>query len=294
MSFDLADGTDGPATVAHGRLPQNATASTVILDFLHRLPDWLVYLAVIPSITGVAVLMPFVGRHALRVRPSADRAQGALEAYKAIVASLAFLLAFTLVQAQGTLRSLERVATQEAAALNTIDRSLLRYDAQTFTTLRGSLHELTRLLVSDEWPNLSEGRRSARAEALVDGLSRRLRTTEAGTSRQQSLLTELIGKLDEFTDRREELISEASTHLPALFWNTVLLLLAVLILLALFITPTGERVLTVGGITAASSLVLCLLIITDAPFSGGATVSPAPLERALGLMLARQADPPGP
>lgn len=261
------------------------------LTFLHGLPEWGVYLLIVPVVTGVAAAMPVVGRRLFGIAENDDRSRGALEAYKAIVSSMAFLLAFFLVQAQDTLRSLERVVSQEAAALTTIDRSLLRYDSPDLTDLRSSLHDLVRRIVAEEWPALVHGERSPRAEALVDTLSRRIRTTEPTSSRQQSLLTELVAKLDEFTDRREDLITGATNTLPLLFWNTLAALLLVLAALAAFVTPNRERTLTIAGITVAVSLVLCLVIIADAPFAGGSTISPAPLERALTLMQARRKVP---
>lgn len=264
-----------------------------LLTFFHHLPDFAVYLIIVPALTLAATLMPFAGRGLLGIRPNDDRSRGALEAYKAIIASLAFLLAFSLAQAQDTLRTLEKTVSQEAAALNTMDRSLLRYGSDEFMALRGQVRELAHLVVAEEWPALAEGGRSARAEAVVDGLSRRIRTTEAGTPRQQGLLGELLAKLDDFTDRREELITGATNTLPILFWSTIAALFGVLAVLGLFVTPTRERVLTLAGVTAAAGLVVSLVVISDAPFAGGSPVSPAPIERVRVLMEARQLVPPG-
>lgn len=264
---------------------------TWLMQSLHRLPEWAVYCCIVVPVTLGVMAMPYAGRFAFRIRPSEERSRGAIEAYKAIVASLAFLLAFTLAQAQGMLRTSETLVAHEAAALNTIDRSLLRYDTPEFTELRQSLHEMTRLIVEDEWPALADGARSAKAEAIVDVLSRRIRSAEAATPRQQSLLNELLAKLDEFTDKREELIQNADTFTPGLFWNTIAAILLVLSGLSLFITPSLERILTIGGITAAATLVLCLVIIEDAPFRGGSSISPAPIQRVYALMKARQRDP---
>jgi hypothetical protein len=262
-----------------------------LVHWLHRLPEWAVYAWVVLFITIGVVMMPYLGRSLFGIRSNDDRSRGALEAYKAIVASLAFLLAFTLAQAQAALRTTETLVSQQAAALNTIDRSLLRYDSADFTDLRQSLHELTGLIIEDEWRSLANAQRSARAEAIVDTLSRRIRSAEATTPRQQSLLNELIAKLDEFTDKREELIQNADSATPILFWNTIAAIVAILVVLASFITPTRERILTIGGITAAVSLILCLLIIEDAPFVGGSIISNAPIQRVHGLMKARQRNP---
>jgi hypothetical protein len=264
----------------------------MLLSWLHNLPDWAVYLAVVPTITVTVAAMPLIGARMVGIRPNDERSRGAIEAFKAIVSSVAFLLAFSLVQAEGNLRSLEKLVSQEASALNTVDRTLLRYGSDDFLSLRASLPRLGRLIVSDEWGGMARGERSPDVEALVDTLSRRIRTTEAGTQRQQTLFGELVGKLDEFTDRREELIAAASSRLPPLFWGTILALFGVLVALSFLITPTRERVLTIGGITAATCLILSLVIITDAPFSGGSQVEPLPLTRVIRMMEARGRDLP--
>jgi hypothetical protein len=263
-----------------------------LISTLQHLPDWAVYVSLVSPATALAAAAPLIGRKVLRISPEDDRSRGAIEAFKAIVASLGFLLAFTLVQAQGTLQSLEKTVAQEAAALNTIDRSLLRYGSDDFIDLRASLHELVARILTSEWPALASGQRDTRAEAIVDLLSRRIRTTEATSPRQQSLQNELVAKLDEFTDRREELINGINAELPNLFWNTVGALLGVMGCLALCVTPTWERVMTLSGVTAASMLILSLIVITDAPFAGGAPVSAGPIEKVARLITARQKDPP--
>lgn len=265
-----------------------------LLSILHRLPEWAVYLSLLLPITGCMVAMPYVGRYVLGVSGDDDRSKGAVEAHKAIVASLAFLLAFTLAQAQSVMRTDEGLVAQEAAALNTMDRSLLRYNSADFLELRKSLHELIRLIYVDEWPALAHAERSRQAEAIVDLLSRRLRTTEAGSPRQQSLLNELIAKLDEFTDKREELIQSADTFIAPFFWYTIWAIVGVLLVLALFVTPNRERILTMAGVTAAVTLVMGLVIIIDAPFAGGSQISSAPIRRVYGLVQARQLNPVAP
>jgi Protein of unknown function (DUF4239) len=262
-----------------------------VLHVLQRLPEWAVYVCLLVPITGGIVLMPYVGRYVFRIKGEEDRSKGAVEAFKAIVASLAFLLAFTLAQAQSTIRTDEGLVAQEAAALNTMDRSLLRYNSDDFLKLRQSLHELIRLLYVDEWPALAHAQRSKQAEGIVDLLSRKLRTTEAATPRQQALLNELIGKLDEFTDKREELVESADTFIPMFFWYTIAAIILVLFVLAAFVTPSRERILTMAGVTAAITLVLGLLMIVDAPFAGGAQISSAPIQRVYGLVQARQLIP---
>ena len=265
-----------------------------VIAVLHRLPELGVYLSLVLPVTSAMIIAPLIGRRLFRLADNDDRSRGALEAFKAIVASLAFLLAFTLTQAQSTLSATDSIVSHASSALNTIDRSLLRYDTEDFSQLRTSLHEMTGLIVSEEWPALEYVQRSPRVEALIDLLSRRIRSAEAKTMRQQTLLNELVGKLDEFTDRRDELIHQAEARLPAFFWHTIMAITVILMVLAFFVTPNRERLLIIAGITAAVMMLMALVVIVDAPFAGGSKISTAPIERVHALMKARQKLPAAP
>lgn len=260
------------------------SSSMNLVTYLHAQPAWLVYAIIVPGLVASVVVSSFAGRHLFRVKPRDERSRGALEAFKSIVASLAFLLAFLLVQAQGNLVGIEKLVAQEASLLNTLDRTLLRFGNDDLAALRPTVRELALTVVEDEWPQLGAGERSAKAESLLNTLSRRIRTTNATTMRQQSLFSEMVAQLDGFSDRREELIAAATTPLPGLFWNTVGGLVVVLCGLALFVTPNPERILTMVGVITAAGLVMALVLITEAPFAGEPEIDPAPLLRVVKAM----------
>ena len=176
---------------------------------------------------------------------------------------------------------------QEASLLNTLDRSLLRFGSEDLANLRPTVRELALTIVGDEWRQLGAGERSAKAESLLNTLSRRIRTTNATTMRQQSLFSEMVTQLDSFSDRREELIAAATTPLPPLFWKTVGGLVVVLCGLAFCVTPNPERILTMVGVIMAAGLVMSLVLISEAPFAGDPEIDPAPLLRVVKAMEAR-------
>lgn len=258
-----------------------------LISYLHAQPAWVVYMTVVPGLVVAVLASSFAGRYLFRIRAHDERSRGALEAFKSIVASLAFLLAFLLVQAEGNLTAIEKLLAQEASVLNTLDRSLLRFGSEDLASLRPTVRELALAVVEDEWRQLGVGERSATAESLLNTLSRRIRTTNATSMRQQSLFSEMVTQLDGFSDRREELIAAATTPLPPLFWKTVGGLVAVLCGLAFCVTPNPERVLTMAGVIMAAGLVMSLVLITEAPFSGDATIDPAPLLRVVKAMETR-------
>src|SRR4051812_8165340 len=91
------------------------------LQFLLELPAFELF-ALVVGVISVAT----IGVHQFVLKSSRDddRSKGAIEAFKTVGTFIAFLLAFSLVEAQENFRSAERLLDKEAIALNDTDREL--------------------------------------------------------------------------------------------------------------------------------------------------------------------------
>ena len=76
------------------------------------------------------------------------------------------VLAFSLVQAQGNLRSVEKIVAAEAMQLNQMDRLLTSYGDANVAATREAVHAYAQSIVTDEWPKLSEHDNSQRTADL--------------------------------------------------------------------------------------------------------------------------------
>jgi hypothetical protein len=262
-----------------------------VLHWLHRLSDAQILAVVLVTITLAMMAAPRLGQMLLRLPERKERDEAVFGAFSAVVSMLGVVLALSLVQANNTLREFQGKVTKEAAALEVLDRALLRIGKPGFAELRRTLAAYGQSMVSDEWPKLQGGERSAMADDLYNALSKGVHDLSPDDARQQTVYAQLIKTLDELGDLREELLAGAdpvTSGLPAFFWYTILGLIAVAFCLATFTIPTLGRTVAVGSAAAAISLLLAFVIIVDVPFEGETSVSARPLQKALAINALRQ------
>jgi hypothetical protein len=262
-----------------------------VLHWLHELSDPEILALVFTTMTFGMMAAPQLGRRVLRLPQKKERDEAVFSAFNAVVSMLGVVLAFSLVQANATLRALEGKVVKEAAAFEALDRALLRIGKPGSAGLRTSLAAYGQSIVTDEWPKLGVGERSPKTDDLFNALSKGIHALSQDGTGQQAIYGELIKTLDDLADLREELISDAdpdTSGLPVFFWTTILGLIAVAFCLATLTVPTLGRTVAVGAAGAAIALLLAFVIIVDVPFEGDTSVSPRPLQKALILNAKRQ------
>jgi hypothetical protein len=105
--------------------------------------------------------------------------------------------------------------------------------------------------------------------------------------RQSLIYTEMLKKIDELElDRGSRLVAADNIRLAPTFWETIGLLLLVLLLLASF----SETTFSLGGAMAlgcqgfAVTLLVALVFMYDRPFKGKTSLSPQPVIKAIAEM----------
>jgi hypothetical protein len=262
-----------------------------VLHWLHKLSDPEILALVLVIMTVAMMGAPQIGQKLLRLPERKERDEAVFSAFNAVVSMLGVVLAFSLVQANATLRSLEGKVMKEAAAFEALDRALLRMGKPGFADLRPSLAAYGQSIITDEWSKLGAGERSAKTDDLFNTLSKAIHVLSQDGSGQQAAYGELVKPLDDLADLREELLSDAdpeTSGLPVFFWTTIVGLIAVAFCLATLTAPTLGRTVAVGAAGAAIALLLAFVIIVDMPFEGDTSVSPRPLQKALALNAKRQ------
>jgi hypothetical protein len=253
------------------------------LHWLHKLRDPEILALVLTTVTLAMMAGPHLGRTFL-MPDRKERDEAAFSAFSAVVSMLGVVLAFSLVQANATLRTLEGKVVKQAAAFEALDRALLRIGKPGFAELRPSLAAYGQSIVTDQWPKLTAGERSVTTDGVFITLSKGVNALIPQNERQQPMYLELVKLLDDLADFREELLSDAdpeTSGLPAFFWTTILGLITVAFCLATLTAPSLGRTVAVGAAGAAIALLLAFVIIVDIPFEGDTSVSPKPLQKAL-------------
>lgn len=262
-----------------------------VLHWLHKLRDPEILALVLITITLAMMAAPRFGQILLRLPERKERDDAVVSAFSAVVSMLGVVLAFSLVQANNTLREFQSKVTKEAAAFEVLDRALLRIGKPGFAELRPGLAAYGQSLVTDEWPKLAGGGRSEMTDDLFNALTKGIHDLSPDDARQQTMYAELVKTLNELGVLREELLAGADPEisgLPMFFWSTILGLIAVAFCLATFMIPTLGRTVAVGASAAAIALLLAFVIIVDMPFEGDTSVSSTPLQKALLINAKRQ------
>ena len=259
----------------------------MVLHWLHLLPNLAILAVVVVVVTGMAMLAPRFSRHVLRLGENHEREDAAFDAYKAVASMIGVVLAFSLVQAEGVLRSLEDVVGKQAAAISSADRILLRIGRPELAALRPALAAYARTIVDDEWPRLALAERSSLADDAYAAVSKPARAVTPTDTRQQAMYAELLRSLDDIADLREEILSATEEGLPSFFWTSVFGLFVVALALAALAGTRLPRAVGLAAPATAISLLLAFVIIVDQPFEGDTSVKPTPIQKAL-LVIARR------
>ena len=259
-----------------------------MLNLLHNLPDLAILAVVLSVVVLLAVYLPVLSRRLFKYEISRERDEAAFDAFKAVMSMIGVVLAFSLVQADGNLRSIEATVEKEANALSATDRILLRIGRPDFAAARPTLAAYGKAIAEDEWPRLARTERSEAADAAYTKLSKTVRALGPNDARETAMYNELLKNLDELDEFREAIVADSEVHLPDFFWITIGGLMLIGFGLALLTDSTLNRRVGLGATAGAVALLLAFVVIVDVPFEGQTSVSVHPIERAL-LVNARRA-----
>ena len=261
-----------------------------MFKWLYNLPNTGIALLFGSIGAGLFAGVPFLREKLLRIQGPRDHSEAARNALSVVTGFTALVLAFSLVQAQNNLRNLDTQVGTEAHNLAQMDRLLIRYGEPGNGVIRGSLRDYADSIVRDEWPQLRKGRLSERTSALFRPISRGILAIEPGPGRQSLIYTEMLKKVDELAaDREARLVAASRIKLPPIFWETIIFLLLILLVLASFSEGTFAfgRAVALGGQGFGVALLVALVFIFDRPFKGQTSVSPEPIVKIIAEMQAR-------
>ena len=259
-----------------------------IFNWLYSLPD--VGIALLFGTVGAGLLAgaPFLREKLLRIQVPSDVSEDSLSAFGLVFGVMGLVLAFSLVQANTNLRNLETQVGTEAHNLAQMDRLLVRYGDPRNDAIRISLRDYANSIVTDEWPQLRQGRASDRTAVLFAPISRAILAIDPAPGRQSLIFAEMLKKADEIAaDRKSRLVAATDIELPWIFWNTIIALLLILFLLATFSKATLGRAVAFAGQGLGLALLMALVFILDEPFKGETSVSPRPIVKAIAEMQTR-------
>lgn len=250
---------------------------------IHQLSDLAIFsiitLPFVALVAAASILMH-------RVFPRMLEDEGSFEimdAFIAVASVAGIVLAFTLVEVDTNLDTIEANIGIEAEGINALDRAFIGY-GEPLAQMRPPLRDYAKSIVVTEWPLLSHGQGSEEAEQLLDRISAAIHAQDPGNGKQQEIFAEALRLVDQVDLMREERIDAASSGLPGVFWKSVLALFAMLVLIASQTAPTRKQVVAMTTICATLGLLLSLTVVIDAPFGGETVLSPHEIERIAAIL----------
>lgn len=194
------------------------------------------------------------------------------------------VLAFSLVQAQGNLRNVQKTVNLEALQLNQLDRLAISYGPD-LAAVRPTARDYAQSVVSDEWPKLGKHNHSPRSTELFRLLSQRVLSIQPTVTRENVIYSDLVRMTDQLAESREQRLAESDLALPPIFWEVIGSLTILLIIFAGFVNT--RHAMSLGGLGAGVALLISLVFIFDQPFLGDSSVKPTAIVNVIQIMNAR-------
>jgi hypothetical protein len=157
-------------------------------------------------------------------------------------------------------------------------------------TQRDQIQELaksyTQDVVDEEWPLMSNGQSSSRAEELVAELGKSIQDFEPSTDSERAVYAQELSRVHDLTQDREVRLLKVYTGLPPILWVVLGVLGILIIFFTYFLGMENARLhrWAVGALTVGIAFVLFTIVVLDHPFGGGFRVGPEAFERALTTM----------
>jgi hypothetical protein len=256
-------------------------------DWIYNLPN--IGIGLLFGVSGACLLAgaPFFRDKLLRIRVLSTHSEATDKALGVVIGFTGVVLAFSLVQATLNLRNLETQAGVEGHNINQMDRLLLRYGDPATSALREALRDYANSIVWYEWPELGKGGRSEQTTALFRPISSGILAIESPPGRQSLIYAEMLKKVDEIAADRKARLVATTLELPSIFWQTIIGLLVIVVLLASFSEATVGRAVALGCQGFGLALLVALVFIFDEPFKGQTSVSSEAIVRVIADMEAR-------
>jgi hypothetical protein len=256
-----------------------------MVDWLYSLPEpVLLALPVLTLVFLIGLLPKLLGVISKTIHDNANT-DFVLRMQTTLFSITGLVLAFSLVQADINFRQVETYVSTEAARIDQLDRLLTRYDDANVLKIRGLLRAYAESIARDEWPTMNE-RGNRKTNQAFGPLSRQILSIDPAPGRQTLVVGEMLKSLEGIAESRALRLNSVNIGLPALYWEVVLFMLGVLILVSCTVEPTFFRSAVLAAQAGVLGVFVGFVFIMDNPFKGENGIGP----NAIILTLERMAE----
>lgn len=195
----------------------------------------------------------------------------------------AVLLAFMTVLVWNQFQSARAEVEREANQLGDLSRIARGFPSPTGREIEMKIRAYGQVVIDEEWPAMSHGKESLRAQGALDELWQAYRTVEPQSAREKTLYADSLKRLSELSDARQMRLFAGRDDLPWLIWVLLMIGAAGTVVLTYFFGLKSVRThsLMTAGLAGIVAFVIFLIVILDNPFRGDLRVTPDPLRSVL-------------
>ena len=180
----------------------------------------------------------------------------------------------------------QKTAQGEAASVEEIHRLAEGFPEAKRGEVQDLAESYARLVVAEGWPEMREGRTSARAGATADELRRSVLAFESRTETEGALYSQILTLVAELDEGRALRLLEVKEGIPSILWVVLLVggVVTVGFTYLLGVQTEGLHIVMILAYTLVLALILYAIRALDYPFDGLAQVGPDAFEAALSRM----------
>jgi hypothetical protein len=242
----------------------------VVAAVASSMPSWVVIFVFVAVGAGVGILASSWGRRAARGRLD-EPTSGVVSTIFSNVAVLhAVILAFLVLTVWEQHSAADEDVSEEAARLEAVYHDAAGLPSADAKKLRGYVRDYTNAVIDKEWRVLGQGKIAHEAEEALEHSFGVLRTVEPKSVREQAFHQEILGKLNEVTERRALRIHASRAEMPGPFWLLLAAGMLVTVGLAALMPVSSQRLhaLLNASLAGTGALVIALIFVLDSPFAG--------------------------
>lgn len=230
---------------------------------------------VIPTLIGSFVLQPSVAR-VFRGESDTNTILGFL--LNAFALYFGVLLALLSIAVFENYSKAEDAVNREAAGLIKLYRDVLVYPRPERDEMGAILHRYVDQVVGDGWKTQALGEVDLREVRLMNELHRRLAIFQPSNMSESLLHAQTLRTLDEFVEARRLRISAGGSAIPRIMWVVVLMgaVMNACVIWMFDLRPTTHAIIG-GTLSLFIGLVIYMIAVLDAPFSGVHGIKPEAL-----------------
>jgi hypothetical protein len=246
-------------------------------------PLWvsILLLVVLPSV--VVSFGPWVVRRFIPVEAIAENNEVAGFKFATLGVVYAVLLGLAVISVWEKYSEAESAATEEAAALASIERLSNGLVADEGRHVREAIRRYASAVIADDWPAMARGDSGRETHEALENLYAVTLGLTAADQRGATLLEALLTQLNYVTESRRERLDLADGILPSVVWLVLFAGAAVTIGFTFFfgLDNLSVQMLMTGLLALLISLSLFVAVSIDHPFAGPSEIQPAAMERIL-------------